>query len=86
MRRIIGITMAVTGILTIITGIGELAVHPASIPYHHIIISVLFVASAGIHIWLNRKAVGRYFGGLGWRWGLIVGLAIVFFALINFAL
>jgi hypothetical protein len=86
MRRITGISMVVIGILMVCTGIGELFIHPTDIPYHHIVMSALFVIAAGTHIWLNRKSILRYFSGLGWKWVLVVGSAGILFAIVNVAL
>ena len=43
---------------------------------HHIAAASLFLVAVCIHGWYNRKAMVKYFGGLGWRWAIIAGCLI----------
>jgi hypothetical protein len=66
MRKVIGISMVVLFLLTVITGMAELGslAGPNSLQDHggpHIIISILFTVSTLTHIVLNRKPFVRYF-------------------------
>jgi hypothetical protein len=55
--------LLITGILTIIVGIGEALAHPNRLPVAHIVISSIFVLTCIVHIVLNRKAVVKYLRG-----------------------
>jgi hypothetical protein len=63
MRRIVVFLMASTGIATIIAGIAESSPRHGSLPQAHIVFAVLFFIMCVIHIYMNRKAVGRYLRG-----------------------
>jgi|WetSurMetagenome_2_1015567.scaffolds.fasta_scaffold351339_2 hypothetical protein len=61
MRKTLIIIMAVTFILTIITGIAESNPAHGGPAVAHIIITIIFIASVLTHLWLNRKACLKYF-------------------------
>lgn len=42
----------------------------------HAVSGGMFVILLGIHLWLNRKSLARYFGKLRWWW-IIVGLGFI---------
>ncbi len=63
MRKAICILSAILFILTMITGIAEASPQHAGSPVAHIFIVILFTATILAHIWINRKAVARYFSG-----------------------
>lgn len=60
MRRVVCIIMVVLFLATVITGIAESHVHPGS-SGHHVFISVPFLISVCVHVWLNRKAFIKHF-------------------------
>lgn len=62
MRRTVCIIMIISFFLTIFTGIAESNVHPGQSGIHTVM-AILFVISAFIHAWINRKAIVRYFTG-----------------------
>jgi uncharacterized membrane protein HdeD (DUF308 family) len=63
MRRIIVFLLLITGILTIIAGIGEAATHQTRPYVLHIVIASIFILTCIVHIVINRKAVMRYIRG-----------------------
>lgn len=64
MRKFIGITMPILFILVLVTGIVESQeFHAGRPPEAHIFIAVLFIAMMCIHVWLNRKALIKYYTG-----------------------
>jgi hypothetical protein len=62
MRKTLVIIMAVSFILTIITGIGESGPQHSGPAVAHIIITIVFIASVLAHLCLNRRACLRYLG------------------------
>ncbi|OGN99958.1 MAG: hypothetical protein A2Y58_04175 [Chloroflexi bacterium RBG_13_51_52] len=63
MRRVLVYLLLITGILTIIVGIGEAITHPERLPVAHIVISSIFALICIVHIVINRKSVMRYIKG-----------------------
>jgi len=63
MRRVLVFLLLITGVLTIIAGIGE-AVTQQTRPFvFHIVVSSIFILTCIVHIVLNRKAVIRCLRG-----------------------
>lgn len=81
MRQIAGMTMALSLVLSVATGIGEAAAHDTGIPAHHIAVSALFIIAACAHGWLNRRLLLKYAVQLKWRWVLVAVMAAVALAL-----
>jgi len=76
MKRVIGITMVFFGLALAITGIWNLFPPFNTMLFlPHVINSCIFGILAVIHIWLNWKAIIRYFKGLGRLW-ILVGLGV----------
>jgi hypothetical protein len=72
MRRGISIALVLFGLMTAIAGIWKLFPPCNEISYPpHIFASFIFLILIIIHIWSNRKAILRYFSGLGWKWLLV---------------
>ena len=65
MRKILGIAMPVLLVLTVVTGIAESHVPHDGPPEAHIFIAVLFITSMCAHVWLNRKALIKYYNSPG---------------------
>ncbi len=63
MRRIMVYLLLITGILTIIVGIGEGLAHPNRLAVAHIVIASIFTLICIVHVVINRKAVIRYLKG-----------------------
>jgi hypothetical protein len=63
MRRIIVILLLITGLLTIIAGIGEGVTHQTRPYVFHIVVASIFICLCLVHIVLNRKAVMRCIKG-----------------------
>jgi hypothetical protein len=63
MRRILVFLLLITGILTIVVGIGEALAHPQRLAIAHIVIATIFTLTCIVHIVINRKAVIRYIKG-----------------------
>jgi ABC-type arginine transport system permease subunit len=63
MRRILVFLLLITGILTIIAGIGEAATHQTRPFVFHIVVASIFIFLCLVHIVLKRKAVMRYIKG-----------------------
>jgi len=67
MRHAISISMLLSGIWTVLTGITQ---------QHHELPAIIFTILFCIHIYLNRKPLLVYFKGLRWKW-LPVGLGMI---------
>ena len=63
MKRILFFLMLITGLLLIITGIGEGATREDDPMVLHILTAVIFVLLCIVHIVINRKAVMKYIRG-----------------------
>jgi len=64
MRKFIGITMPILFVLVVVTGIVESQeFHAGRPPVGHIFIAVLFILVMCIHVWMNRKALVKYYTG-----------------------
>ena len=63
MRRIIVYLLLITGILTIIGGIGGGLTHQNRPYLLHIVVASIFILTCIVHIIINRKAVMRYIKG-----------------------
>ncbi len=63
MRRLLIYLLLITGILTVIVGIGEAVTHPGKLPVAHIVIASIFALTCIVHIVINGKAVMRYIRG-----------------------
>jgi hypothetical protein len=63
MRRILLYLMLISGILTIVVGIGEALTHPQRLAVAHIVIASIFTLTCAVHIVINRKAVMKYLLG-----------------------
>ena len=81
MRQVVSMTMALSLVLSALTGIGEAAVHHNGIPAHHIAVSALFIVAACTHGWLNRKPLLKYAVQLKWKWLAIAVVPVVILAL-----
>lgn len=78
MRRGISIALVLFGLMMAIAGIWKLFPPCNKVLYPpHIFAAFIFLILLIIHIWLNRKPILRYFGGLGWKW-IWVGLGFLF--------
>ena len=77
MRRWMVIAMFILSLAMVITGIWNIF-PPFDTMFFpsHVVNSVAFGILAVIHVWLNWKAIVRYFKGLGWWW-LLVGLGFL---------
>jgi hypothetical protein len=77
MRRGIGISLLLFGLMMAIAGIWKLFPPCNKMLYPpHIFAAFVFLVLLIIHIWLNRKSILRYFSGLGWKW-ILVSLGFV---------
>ena len=63
MRRIAVILMLVSGLVAVISGIVEAIPRHSDRPLFHIFVSAIFVILCIIHIFLNRRAISKYFKG-----------------------
>jgi uncharacterized membrane protein len=81
MRRGISIALVIFGLLTAVAGIWKLFPPANKTVYPpHIIASFIFLILVIIHVWLNRKAILKYFSKLGWKWiWVILGFALVIY-------
>lgn len=61
MRKNISIAMVLAFVVAMLTGIAEASPNHSGLPAAHIIIVSLFTAVLCIHLFLNRKALSRYF-------------------------
>jgi len=55
--------LLITGVLTIIAGIGEAVTHQNRPYVLHIVIASIFILTCIVHIIINRKTVMRYIKG-----------------------
>jgi hypothetical protein len=72
MRRIVSITLVLTGLFTIITGIWNF--FPPfinSFSPGHAVVACIFGSLCVIHAWLNWKSIRKYLNGLRWQWLLV---------------
>ena len=69
--------MVLSAVMVILTGIGESSSSHAGLPSHHIAAAALLLAAVCIHGWYNRKAMTKYFSGLGWKWAAVAGSLLV---------
>ena len=69
MRRVTGILLVIVGLFTAITGIWNFfPPFSSSFSPGHAVGACVFGVLAVIHVYLNWKAILRYFRGLGWWW------------------
>jgi hypothetical protein len=60
MRRGVCLAMGILFVVTVVSGIAELHVHPGQSGLHTVA-AVLLVTITLIHVIINRKAISRYF-------------------------
>jgi hypothetical protein len=86
MRRGISVAMVIFGLPTVLTGIWQFFPPFNDMFYMpHVTTACIFGLLVGIHIWLNRKPIVRYFKGLGWQW-ILIGLGVVYIIWIGIAM
>jgi hypothetical protein len=78
MRRVIGILLVICTSLVVLGAIRNLPISQfdnfsRQFDIGHAISGGVFVILLGIHLWLNRKSLVKYFGSLRWWW-VAVGL------------
>jgi hypothetical protein len=61
-RRTICIIMAISFLLTVITGLAESHVHPDRSGIHTVF-AILFIVSTLTHVVINRKSLARHLSG-----------------------
>ena len=72
--------MILSAVLVIGTGIGESNPAHTGLASHHIVAASLFLLSACVHGWYNRKAMLGYLEGFSWRWAVMAaGLLVLVF-------
>jgi membrane protease YdiL (CAAX protease family) len=78
MRRVIGILLIISTSNLVLAAVRNLPIpqfanFSKAFDVGHAISGGMFVILLTIHLWLNRKPLGRYFRKLGWWW-IPVGL------------
>ena len=74
LRRVITITMVLTGLFTLISGFWNFfPPYDSEFSAGHAVGASVFGVLGVAHAWLNRRPILRYFRGLGWWW-VVVGL------------
>ena len=77
MRRVTSVALVVCGLFIAITGIWNFfPPFSESFSPGHAIGSVVFAVLCVVHVWLNWKAILKYFKSLGWWW-LLVGTGLL---------
>jgi hypothetical protein len=81
LRRAIGILLIIFTSLVVLGAVRNLplpqfASFSRQFDIGHAVSGGIFVILLGIHLWLNRKPLARYFSQLGWWW-VLVGLGFV---------
>jgi hypothetical protein len=81
MRRVIGILLILFTTIVVFGAVRNLPVpvfktFSSQFDIGHAISGLIFVILLGIHLWLNRKPLSRYFSNLKWWW-ILVGLGFL---------
>ena len=77
MRRGISIAMVIFGTGAVLSGIRQFfPPFDTMFDFAHVTLACIFAILTGIHAWLNRRPLLRYFKRLRWWW-ILVGLGIL---------
>jgi hypothetical protein len=76
MRRVIGILLIMFTSLVVLGAVRNLPLplfenFSSQFDIGHAVSGVIFIILLGIHLWLNRKPLARYFSKLKWWWVLV---------------